>query len=150
MGFTEAFLIGALVGGLGGAVAYVAFASTARGRSVARFTLTRWNAGQALSVAYGYFAQQGMTVQPIPDGIVARTGSEWVAGARVIEVRARDTPGGCQVAVDAYLRSLYPKEVTLDPTKFFGMVPRRRALQVAQGLLSAYGVPQVPFVHQRA
>lgn len=150
VGFLEAFVTGALVGGAIGAVAFLALARSAKGRSTATAFLPERTAAQVLQIAHGYFARRGMAVQPIPGGISARAGSEWVTGARIVELRARERDGGTDVSVDAYLRGFYPKEVNLNPSSFFGMLPRRKALALAQGLFAALGAPGVPFQHRRA
>ena len=150
MDYLLAFLVGGTVGAVGAMAALMFLARHAKGRSVARVVLPNRTANEVYQIVSGYAASQRMRVAPIADGLVARSGSEWIAGARIFEVRARDTANGCEVTVDAYLRGFYPKEVHLDPTQYYGMVPRRRALRVAQGLLSMLGAGATAFEHRRS
>ena len=149
-GFLEAFLVGASVGAVGVLAAVVLLARNTKGRSVARFVLPGRTANEVYQIVSGYAASQRMRVTPTADGLLAQSGSEWIAGARILEVHARDGAGGCEVLVEGYLRGFYPKEVHLDPSQFFGALPRRQTLRVAQGLLSVLGAGAVAFEHCRA
>ena len=150
MGFLEGFLIGGLVGGTIGVVAWILAASRMKGRSVTSVRLPRWTSAQVLQAAGAYFAQQGMVTQMIPDGVLGRSGSEWVTTAKVLEVRPRDRDGGADVRLDAYLRALYQKEMNIDPNAILYVFPRRKAFQLAQGLLASLGVLRASWQHYRA
>jgi len=149
VGALEAFLIGGLVGGGGGLVVWLVWASSAKGRSATSFAVTNWSPAQVLAVAQSYFIANGMRIHATEDGLVGEEGSEWAAGARVLEVRARGRDGGADVRIDAYIRSLYPKEISADPKAFFGMVPRRKLLGLAQGLAASLGTPGAVWEHRR-
>lgn len=149
MGAFEAFLIGGLAGGGGALVVFLVWASTAKGRSLAIFHVTGRSSSQVLQTAQSYLVQNEMRIRSIDDGIAGEEGSEWATGVRVLEVRARDREGGADVRVDAYIRGFFPKEISLDPSAFFGMVPRRKGLRLAQGLAVSLGAPGAPWQHRR-
>lgn len=149
MGAVEAFVIGGVAGSVGALVVYVVWGSTAKGRSQSAFHVPGWSSVQVLQTAQAHLLQNGMRVRPSGDGIVGEEGSEWATGVRVLEVRVRDREGGADVWIDAFIRGFYPKEISLDPSAFFGMVPRRKGLRLAQGLAASLGAPGAVWQHRR-
>lgn len=151
VGALEAFLLGGFAGGAIALVAFLALASTAKGRSSTAFFLPAGTAAHVLQVAQSYFQQHGMRVKAMPDGLAAEEGSEWATGVRVLELRVRDREGGgADVWIGAYIRGFYPKEIHIDPKALFGMIPRRKAFGVARGLAGALGAPGATWQHRRA
>lgn len=151
MGALEAFAIGALAGGGGGLVIYLVLAQSAKGRTTTTFAVPGWSSAQVLQVVQAFLQSARMRPRPIADGIAGEEGSEWTSGVRVLEVRTRDrAAGGTDVTIDVYIRGLYPKEINADPRPWFGMVPRRKAFGLAQGLAAALGAQNASWEHRRA
>lgn len=150
MGITEAFLIGGVVGGGSALVVYLVLANAAKGRSTTAFALAGWTTPSVLAAAQAYFNQLGLRVRAVPGGLTAEVGSKWATGIRVLEVRTQDREGGVDVWVAASIRGFYPDEIHVNPNSMFGVIPRRKAFRLAQGLAAALGVPGAIWQHGRA
>ncbi len=117
------------------------------GRSVAEFVLLGRTKDWVFATSRGVAAELGMRVEtPSPDRLEARRGSIWWTGTRNLVVMTRDVAGGVGVHVETWAGGL--TELSADPARFVGLVPRRDAWRIASTLVARLGAhPEQVFRH---
>lgn len=120
------------------------------GRSVAQFCLPSKSPEQVIRAAQPFAPTQVFRVAEVsPVHIALVKESEWVAGKKVLVVKAWPAQGGTNVQVETWCHGEPWGETTANPRDFVGGLPKRDLWGSLCALLSLYGIawPSSVVVH---
>jgi hypothetical protein len=104
---------------------------------------------QVLAVARDFGARDNLQVEDYsPNHLTLGQGSETWTSRRHLRVTAWDAQGGANVAVEVWASTILVSELSADPHRFFGAIPRRQAWRLAERFVRALGFPN-PEAHFR-